>query len=74
MFSYWYKTPYYIVFSLKQCLCKEYNIKHIHDKHLHLQMQGKIERYYILMKNVIKLNHYFCFSEQECVFRVRGEN
>ena len=37
-------------------------------------MQGKIERYYILMKNVIKLNHYFCFSEQECVFRTRGEN
>ena len=37
-------------------------------------MQGKIERYYILMKNVIKLNHYFCLSEQECVFRARGEN
>ena len=37
-------------------------------------MQGKIEQYYILMKNVIKLNHYFCFSELECVFRARGEN
>jgi hypothetical protein len=36
-------------------------------------MQGKIERYQISMKNVIKLNHYFCFSEQECVFRVRDK-
>ena len=28
-------------------------------------MQGKIERYHRSMKNVIKLNHYFCPSELE---------
>ena len=50
----------YIASSLKQYLCKEYNIKHIHGKPLHPQTQGKIERYHRSMKNVIKLNHYFC--------------
>ena len=32
---------------------------------LHPQTQGKIERYHRSMKNVIKLNHYFCPSELE---------
>ena len=32
---------------------------------MHPQTQGKIERYHRSMKNVIKLNHYFCPSEQE---------
>ena len=53
----------YISFSLKQYLCKEYNIRHIHGKSLHPQTQGKIERYHRSMKNAIKLNHYFCPSE-----------
>lgn len=57
--------PCYIASSLKQYLCKEYNIKHIHGKPLHPQTQGKIERYHRPMKNVIKLNHYFCPSELE---------
>ena len=57
--------PCYIASSLKQYLCKEYNIKHIHGKPLHPQTQGKIERYQRTMKNVIKLNHYFCPSELE---------
>jgi len=39
------------------------NIKHLHGKLLHPQTQGKIERYHRSMKNVIKLNHYFCPSE-----------
>ena len=55
--------PCYIASSLKQYLCKEYNIRHIHGKRLH--PQGKIERYHRSMKNAIKLNHYFCPSEQE---------
>ena len=55
--------PCYIASSLKQYLCKEYNIKHIHGKPLHSQTQGKMERYHRSMKNVIKLNHYFCPSE-----------
>ena len=57
--------PCYIASSLKQYLCKEYNIPHIHGKPLHPQTQGKIERYHRSMKNVIKLNHYFCPSELE---------
>ena len=32
---------------------------------MHPQTQGKIERYHRTMKNVIKLNHYFCPSELE---------
>ena len=55
--------PCYIASSLKQYLCKEYNIRHIHGKPLHPQTQGKIERYHRPMKNTIKLNHYFCPSE-----------
>ena len=57
--------PCYIASSLKQYLCKEYNIRHIHGNPLHPQTQGKIERYHRSMKNAIKLNHYFCPSEQE---------
>ena len=57
--------PCYIASSLKQYLCKEYNIKHIHGKPFHPQTQGKIERYHRSMKNVIKLNHHFCPSELE---------
>ena len=53
------------LYFVKQYLCKEYNIKHIHGKPLHPQTQGKIERYHRSMKNVIKLNHYFCPSELE---------
>ena len=55
--------PYYIASSLKQYLCKEYNIRHIYGKPLHPQTQGKIERYHRSMKNAIKLNHYFYLSE-----------
>ena len=55
--------PCYIASSLKEYLGKVYNIKHIHGKPLHPQTQGKIERYHRSMKNVIKLNHYFCPSE-----------
>ena len=57
--------PCYIASSLKQYLCKEYNIKHIHGEPFHPQTQGKIERYHRSMKNVIKLNHHFCPSELE---------
>ena len=53
--------PCYIASSLKQYLCKEYNIRHIHGKRL--QTQGKIERYHRSMKNAIKLNHSFYPSE-----------
>ena len=32
---------------------------------MHSQTQGKRERHHRTMKNVIKLNHYFCHSELE---------
>ena len=32
---------------------------------MHPHPQGKIERYHRSMKNVIKLNHYYCPSELE---------
>ena len=57
--------PCYIASSLKRYLSNEYHIKHIHGKPLHPQTQAKIERYHRSMKNVIKLNHYFCPSELE---------
>ena len=45
--------------------CKKYNIKHNYGKPIHPQTKGKIERYHRSMKNIIKLNHYFCPSELE---------
>ena len=57
--------PCYIASTLKRYLSNEYHIKHIHGKPLHPQTQAKIERYHRSMKNVIKLNHYFCPSELE---------
>ena len=53
--------PCYIASSLKQYLCREYNIRHIHGKRL--LTQGKIERYNRSIINAIKLNHYFYPSE-----------
>ena len=45
--------------------CKKYNIKHNYGNPMHPQAQGKVERYHRSMKNIIKLNHYFCPSELE---------
>ena len=57
--------PCYITSSLKRYLSNDYCIKHIYGKPLQPQTQGKIEQYHRAMKNVIKLNHYFCPSELE---------
>ena len=35
----------------------------IHGKPLHPQTQGKIERYHRLIKNVVKLQNYYCPDE-----------
>ena len=48
-----------------QIFVSAYSFYRIHGKPLHPQTQGKIERYHRSMKNVIKLNHYFCPSELE---------
>ena len=38
-------------------------IIHIHGKPFHPQTQGKIERYHLLMKNIIKLDNYYSPDE-----------
>ena len=52
----------YISAELKEYLSAK-GIKPIHGKVNHPQTQGKIERYHRSMKNVVKLNHYFCPDE-----------
>jgi putative transposase len=54
----------YIASELKDYL-KEKGIKQVHGKINHPQTQGKIERYHRSMKNVVKLDNYFCPEELE---------
>ena len=52
----------YVAGELKQYL-KTVDVKHVHGKLMHPQTQGKIERYHRSMKNVVKLDHYYCPEE-----------
>ena len=52
----------YIAAELKEFL-KGKKIKSIHGKPNHPQTQGKIERYHRSMKNVVKLDNYYCPEE-----------
>jgi len=52
----------YIATELKDYL-KTKSIIAIHGKINHPQTQGKIERYHRSMKNIVKLNHYYCPEE-----------
>lgn len=52
----------YVASELKTFL-KSKGITPVHGKLLHPQTQGKIERYHRSMKNVVKLNHYYCPEE-----------
>ncbi len=52
----------YIAAELKNYLNTK-GVKHIRGKVNHPQTQGKIERYHRSLKNIIKLNHYFCPDE-----------
>lgn len=52
----------YVASELKQYL-KTVDVKHVHGKLCHPQTQGKIERYHRSMKNVVKLEHYYCSEE-----------
>jgi len=54
----------YIAAELKDFL-KDKKIKPIHGRPNHPQTQGKIERYHRSMKNVVKLDHYYCPEELE---------
>jgi transposase InsO family protein/transposase-like protein len=49
----------YIASDLKVYLKKQ-GINQVHGKINHPQTQGKIERYHRSMKNVVKLDHYYC--------------
>jgi transposase InsO family protein len=54
----------YIASELKDFL-KDKKIKLIHGRPNHPQTQGKIERYHRSMKNVVKLDNYYCPGELE---------
>jgi transposase len=52
----------YIATELKQYLQTK-GIQQVHGKLNHPQTQGKIERYHRSMKNVVKLDNYYCPEE-----------
>ena len=52
----------YVASELKEYL-KGVGIKQVHGKLNHPQTQGKIERYHRSMKNVAKLDNYYCPEE-----------
>ena len=52
----------YIAAELKSFL-RSIDIVPIHGRVNHPQTQGKIERYHRTMKNVVKLDHYYCPDE-----------
>lgn len=56
----------YIAAELKEFL-QDKKIKPLHGKPNHPQTQGKIERYHRSMKNVVKLDNYYCPAELEAV-------
>ena len=54
----------YIASELK-CFLDDKKIKLLHGRPNHPQTQGKIERYHRSMKNVVKLDNYYCPEELE---------
>lgn len=54
----------YIAQDLKTYL-QYRKMKHVRGRPMHPQTQGKIERYHRSMKNVIKLDHYYCPEQLE---------
>lgn len=58
----------YIAAELRDFLDKK-KIKLIHGKPNHPQTQGKIERYHRSMKNVVKLDNYYCPEELEAALK-----
>jgi transposase InsO family protein/transposase-like protein len=55
----------YIASELKTYLKENHDIAQIHGRPFHPQTQGKIERYHRTMKNVVKLDNYYCPEELE---------
>lgn len=56
----------YIASELKNYLKDNYDMDQVHGRPFHPQTQGKIERYHRTMKNVVKLDNYYCPEELEC--------
>jgi transposase InsO family protein len=54
--------PCYIAKELRQFFGKR-DIRHIRGRPMHPQTQGKIERYHRSIKNVVKLDNYYCPEE-----------
>lgn len=52
----------YVAAELKTFL-KNNAITQVHGRLCHPQTQGKIERYHRSVKNVVKLDHYYCREE-----------
>lgn len=55
----------YIAAELKDYLKQNHDINQVHGRPMHPQTQGKIERYHRTMKNVVKLDNYYCPEELE---------
>ncbi len=55
----------YVASELKTYLKENHDIAQIHGRPFHPQTQGKIERYHRTMKNVVKLDNYYCPEELE---------
>lgn len=53
----------YIAAELKEYLKENHNMNQVHGRPMHPQTQGKIERYHRTMKNVVKLDNYYCPEE-----------
>jgi putative transposase len=60
----------YISSELENYLKKNYDMIQVHGRPMHPQTQGKIERYHRTMKNVIKLDNYYCPEELERALEV----
>jgi len=53
----------YIATELKEYLKDNYDMDQVHGRPFHPQTQGKIERYHRTLKNVVKLDNYYCPEE-----------
>lgn len=59
----------YIASELKNYLKKNHDMDQVHGRPMHPQTQGKIERYHRTMKNVVKLDNYYCPEELEAAIK-----
>lgn len=60
----------YIASELKEYLKNVHSMDQVHGRPFHPQTQGKIERYHRTMKNVVKLDHYYCPEELEAALKI----